>query len=335
MTYTRENTGKDGAFFRLPENIMDETQNNVNAQETPVENIPAQDAPEAQAPADGISFSGGAENAYIRQFAETPQYGRTMEEIEQEGASTVSEETRERFRAQARRRQAETGAPSYTQDRASRPQPNASSGWMIGGKVSLVDPLDDAPSSYIPPRQQASYPDALVYPETPGDGTVEFTPQRDADYVQPAAVGDDVPMNAPAGETPEHSVPKTRFEQLFSTKKNFAVFTIIAGVINALWDFLYLFTVMLRSVAMSTAENAMRLAGRTAYTFTFESPLIGLLKFFMFLLPVLALVWAILFKKADGQKYYYNKKIVIVFLCLIALSMLLAVIDLTALHLLG
>ncbi len=86
---------------------------------------------------------------------------------------------------------------------------------------------------------------------------------------------------------------------------------------------------------MSSTERALQLQGQTSYTLIFESPMLSILKVFMYLLPILAVVWTILFKKTDGKGTYYNRKIVIVFVCLIALTMLFTVIDLTSMHLLA
>ena len=311
------------------------------ATEFPEETIPAPEAPEAAepaapapaapeaAPAPGISFGGGANNDYIRRFAESPQYGRTLEEIEQDEmiSAGVSEETRERYRAQAKRRMAETESAGVRLPQ-SAPKQQANPGWRIGGKVVLVDPLDDElPTS---PRQ-APAQEPLVYPEPAGEAPA--VPQQPYGYVQPIA--EEEAAEAPAEEAPPQSVPKTGFQRLFSTKKNFAVFTVIAGAINILWEFLYFVTLANRSIVMSATESTLISQGQTSYTIIFESPMIGLLKFFMFLLPLFAVIWAILFKKADAKKYYYNRKIVIFFLCLIALAMIVAVVDLTALHLLG
>lgn len=303
------------------------------AEDIPTGDAPAEDVPAPEIPAGGISFGGGANNAYIRQFAAAPRYGRTLEEIEQDESNpsaAVSEETRERIRASAKRRNPGSDAAGDATPSATPQQ--SSSGWMIGGKVVLVDPLDnEAPASrQAAVSRQATANEGLIYPED-NDGTVVFPPAG-AGYVQPIA--DDMP-DSPAQETPPQSIPRTGFQRLISTKKNFAVFTVIAGLIHILWNFLYFITLANRNIVMSATESSLISQGQTNYTITFESPLIGLLKFFMFLLPVFAVVWALLFKKADSKKYYYNKKTVIVFLCLIALAMLIAVIDLTALHLLG
>ena len=85
---------------------------------------------------------------------------------------------------------------------------------------------------------------------------------------------------------------------------------------------------------MADMERTLLLQGQTTYTLYFESPVLGLLKFFMILLVILTLVWLILFKKTDNKGIYYNRKIAIAFVCLIAFTMLLLVIDLTSLHLL-
>ncbi len=325
---------------------MDDNKNNIpeNAQETsqafepaaaPVQETPgtaSQPEPEG-----GISFGGGADNPYVKQFAASPRYARTLDEIEEDEQSAdggVSDEMRERYRAAAKRRMAEGEAdPIRTAPVSPRQQPGA--GWRIGGKVVLVDPLDDELTG-APAPQAAPAADPLVYPEA-DDGTAVYPPPQPG-YAAPGYAAPAYPEAPQAPYVPEgagYTVPITTLDRLISTKKGFKVFTLIAGILNILWDFMYVMTVANRELVMGATESTLRSQGQTSYTITFESPLIGLLKVVMYLLPVLAVVWAILFKRADSQKYYYNKKIVIAVLCLIALAMFITVIDLTALHLLG
>ena len=327
---------------RLRVKKMDDNKTNVseNAQEASQATEPtpaaapgspdAAFAPQAE-PEGGISFGGGADNPYIKQFAASPKYSRTLDEIEedeQSAAGGVTDEMRERYRASAKRRMAE-GEADPVRSAPVSPRQQPASGWMIGGKVVLVDPLDDElPGAPAPQSFQTG--DPLVYPEPEKDAAV-YPPQPG----EAAPVSGEAPAAPYVPEGAGYTVPFTGLQRLISTKKAFTVFTLITGILNILWDFLYFVTVANRELVMGATESSLRSQGQTSYTITFESPLIGLLKVVMYLLPVLAVVWAILFKRADSQKYFYNKKTVIVMLCLIALAMFLTVIDLTALHLLG
>ena len=308
----------------MPENTQDIPQ--TPAQETP--DTASAPQPETEG---GISFGGGANNPYIKEFAASPRYARTLDQIEEaeQGADGgVSDEMRERYRASAKRRMSE-GEPDAIRTAPVSPRQQPASGWMIGGKVVLVDPLDDETSGDAAP-QPAYAQESLVYPDS-ADQTAVYPPQ-------PGKAVPGSEETAPAPYVPEgagYTVPITALQRLISTKKGFTVFTLITGILNILWDFLYFVTVANRELVMGATESSLRSQGQTSYTITFESPLIGLLKVVMYLLPVFAVVWAILFKKADSRQYYYNKTTVIVMLCLIALAMFITVIDLTALHLLG
>ena len=72
----------------------------MNLDQTPAGSAQTENEPEG-----GISFGGGAQNAYITAFASKPQYERTLEEIEldeKKGNSTVDQDRRARMRAEGR-----------------------------------------------------------------------------------------------------------------------------------------------------------------------------------------------------------------------------------------
>ncbi len=269
----------------------------------------------------GISFSGGANNEFITQFAAEPQYDRTLEEIELDekspAKSIVDEAARERFRVQARHRREElfgASAPAESSGVRIKAQGQADTGWMIGGKVSYVDPLEEEPqpASSVPAAQDAQ-------PEKPKGGYVQ--PLADEEYAGEDAAPDLGP------------IPVTFLERFLSTNKGFAVFSLIMGCVNLLWNVLYVAGLILRTMEFDAAERMLLLQGQRNYTIIFNWPVLPVLKVIMYVLPVLALLWAFLFKRADNKKDYYNKKTVIVLLCLIALAMVFTVIDFTWLHL--
>lgn len=278
--------------------------------------------------AGGISFSGGANNEFITQFAAEPQYDRTLEEIELDekspAQSIVDEATRERFRVQARRRREELFGPASAEERPGvrLKAQQAESGWMIGGKVSYVDPLEEETPSA--PAAPASAPPA---PQPQG----EVPAKAAGGFVQPLAEEDyagDYADPAPG------AIPVSFLDRFLSTNKGFSVYSLIMGCVYILWNVLYAAGLILRTMEFDAAERMLLMQGQRNYTLIFDWPMLPVLKVIMYVLPVLALLWAILFKRADNKKDYYNKKTIIVLLCLIALAMVFTVIDFTALHLL-
>ncbi len=288
-----------------------------------LEQTPAQADNEADG---GISFSGGAQNAYITAFASKPQYDRTLEEIEldeKKGNSTVDQDRRARMRAEAKRHQEEFAAqqvailsetkpierdddiPSpykYADTRADKTAvlPDMRSVPQSGGRISLIDPLEDDDVPYD------ADPDAL---------------NEDGEYEGEEA-------------SEETQIPRSAFRRIFSDSKGFSVFTLIAGILSIVCDIMYVSGLITRNVMMADMERTLLLQGQTSYTLIFEWSTLGLLKFLMILLLIFTLIWLILFKRTDNKGIYYNRKIAIAFVCLIAFTMLLLVIDLTSLHLL-
>ncbi len=282
-------------------------------------NIPAS----GEEGAGSISFGGGANNEYINQFAADPHYDRTLEELEKieqtPSQGFLDEETRERFRRQARLRRAQSEAPAgaaKASDSVLLDGKAADPGWRIGGRASYVDLLaderDQPPVTDAPPAQSEAQP-------------------ASHGFVQPLA--EDEPEFAYYTEQPRE--PDSLFQRLFSTHIGFAVFTLVTGAFNLFWSMLYFSGLISRTVMFDTAERALLLQGTRSYVIEFSSPILTVLRVLMYLLPVLAVVWALVFRSAENKKHYYNKKTVIVFLCLIVLSMVLTVVDMMALHLIA
>ena len=265
----------------------------------------------------GISFGGGAQNAFVREFAEKPQYERTLEEIEREERSIaegyVDPVRRERLRNEFRVRSANSVHIDGTAD------PD----WRIGGvensqrvaQTGAGYPTGDLPfnSMYVQPLSDES-----PVQQVPG----QQIPLQQDPYAPAPAVLPPLP-------------PESGLNRLISQNTGFSVFTIVTAAINLLWAILYIVTCTARGMEFSSAERAMALQNQLNYTLTFQSPLLGPLKFFMYLLPLLAVAWAIAFKVTDSKGSAYNKKTVIVFLCIVAFSMLITVFDIASLHLLG
>ena len=292
----------------------------MNLDQTPAGSAPAENEPEG-----GISFGGGAQNAYITAFASKPQYERTLEEIEldeKKGNSTVDQDRRARMRAEAKRHQEEFAAQQIA---------------ILSG-TKPIERDDDIPSphKYADTRtdKTAVLPDMRSVPQNNGRISLIDPLEDDVPYdADPDAVNADGEY-ADDEASEEAQAPRSAFRRIFSDSKGFSVFTLIAGILSIVCDIMYISGAITRNVMMADMERTLLLQGQTSYTLIFESPMLGLLKFFMILLVILTLVWLILFKKTDNKGIYYNRKIAIAFICLIAFTMLLLVIDLTSLHLL-
>ena len=273
----------------------------------------------------GISFSGGAQNAYITAFASKPQYDRTLEEIEldeKNGNSTVDQDRRARMRAEARRHQEEFAAQQVA----------------ILSETKPIERDDDIPSAYTyagaRTDKTAVLPDMRSVPQSGGRISLIDPLEDDVPYdADPDAVDADGEY-ADDEANEEAQVPRSAFRRIFSDSKGFSVFTLIAGILSIVCDIMYITGAISREIMMADMERTLLLQGQTTYKLYFESDALGLLKFFMILLVIFTLIWLILFKKTDNKGIYYNRKIVIAFVCLIAFTMLLLVIDLTSLHLL-
>ena len=294
-----------------------------------------EEAEEKTIPAGGISFGGGADNEYIKAFASKPKYNRTLEEIEldeKKGAGTVNEDVRARVRAEAKRHKEEFEAQqaailSQTKAAAapeSAPAPETAEEDAYARYQRLMQASDTA----------ADTPTLRTAAAVPSGGRISLIDPLEEETEYTDEIGEDtLDEEEIVPEGPQ--IPESKFRRLFSASKGFSVFTLIAAIFNILWDILYVVAGIIRSVMMSSTERTLQLQGQTSYTLIFESPMLSILKVFMYLLPILAVVWTILFKKTDSKGTYYNRKIVIVFVCLIALTMLFTVIDLTSMHLLA
>lgn len=287
-----------------------------------LEQTPAQADNEAEG---GISFSGGAQNAYITAFASKPQYDRTLEEIEldeKNGTGAVDQDRRARMRAEAKRHQEEFAAQQVA----------------ILSETKPIERDDDIPSSYkyadTRTDKTAVLPDMRSVPQSGGRISLIDPLEDDVPY---DADPDDVNADGEYADdeaSEEAQVPRSAFRRIFSDSKGFSVFTLIAGILSIVCDIMYVSGLITRNVMMANMERTLLLQGQTSYTLIFEWSTLGLLKFLMILLLIFTLIWLILFKRTDNKGIYYNRKIAIAFVCLIAFTMLLLVIDLTSLHLL-
>lgn len=257
----------------------------------------------------GIPFGGGADNAFVRDFAERPQYERTLEEIERDerraAAGYVDPVRRERLRNEFRARSAN----------GVHIDPSANADWRIHGM------------------------ETSRYAQQPGMGYPNGYPDYGSQYVQPLSDEPDYVQSgqqaAPVAPASAPAIPPSSLARFISQSTGFSVFTIITAGINLLWSIIYMITGTARGMEFSSAERAMALQGQMNYTLTFQSPMLGPLKFFMYLLPLLAVAWAITFKVTDSKGFGYNRKTIIAFLCLVAFSMVITVIDIATMHLIG
>lgn len=115
--------------------------------------------------------------------------------------------------------------------------------------------------------------------------------------------------------------------------KAFFVVSLINGIIYTVWFFIYIVCLILRSYAFNTAQNTMALGGYSAYTIEVSSPVFGVLKFFVFLLPVIMLIWTVMLKVCDSKnKTLCDKWIIIATIVADALCAFAVTLDITTLH---
>jgi hypothetical protein len=174
----------------------------------------------------------------------------------------------------------------------------------------------------LPPQapQGYAYPQGYGYPQRPAQNG----------YIQPLA--EEPP--APQEQKDAPAQPKTGFQRTFSTRRGFARHTLVLGVLSLFWDCAYFFTLIERTVQFNETERTYLMQGVREFTMTFESPLISVLKVLMYVLPVLILIWALRFRRADKKNAYYNRRTLAVVLALIIVAVFILVLDLTGQHLL-
>lgn len=115
--------------------------------------------------------------------------------------------------------------------------------------------------------------------------------------------------------------------------KAFFIFSLINGILYTVWFVAYIICLILRSYAFNTAQNTMVLGGYTAFTVEVSSPMFGVLKFFMMLLPVIMAVWTVMLMVTDRKhKKLCDKWLIIAVFAADIVSALTVTLDIVTLH---
>lgn len=106
------------------------------------------------------------------------------------------------------------------------------------------------------------------------------------------------------------STLSVKLKLLLGTSKSAAFFTVANAVIYGTWLAVYTVCTGIRASLFSQAQSRMALAGQMDYIVTVSSPVFGVLKAFLYLLPVFALIWAVVIKKEEGRNVLCDRKLV-------------------------
>lgn len=264
--------------------------------------------------AGGISFSGGKDNEFIKKYAASPQIDRTIEDIEKDELKVAEKQAEIRERNAQRREKSKNKENRRFAFGENKVIPEASK--------PASNPSKENPSDSEELKEQ---PDNIS-----ADPPLKKKLTR-ADLIIPIS-DDDIKDEAPPS-TPEEKKQLSRFARIFSESKGFSVFTLITGMILVIWNVLYIVTAIMRDILFTNAVNTMLAQGQINYTAVFSSPALSVLKFMAYIIPILILAWIFSFKKSDGKNKLYNKKTMIIIMCLIAFSAVVAVFDVASAHL--
>ena len=114
---------------------------------------------------------------------------------------------------------------------------------------------------------------------------------------------------------------------MLGTSKSVSVLTILNLVLYGGWLILYFVCTIIRETVFNSTQARMASQGQMQYTITFSSPIISFLKIMIYLLPVLAIVWAIFISRKDKKNIICDKKLIIVALCVVVAAAFVAFID--------
>ncbi|MBQ7638627.1 MAG: hypothetical protein IJS90_06985 [Clostridia bacterium] len=282
-------------------------------------NIPGENT--AASEPGGISFSGGSENAFIKEYASSPKVERTVEEIEREEQKAAEKQARIHEKNVRRRESLE---------RKKKANPYSSA--VMKAEEAAKEPAEEpeAPVGASQDTQKFSFDQELFREESAAAQTASEQRLSRDQLVTPVA--EDEPEEAKA-DAPEEKKPLSKFRRAFSSSKGFSVYSLITGIILAGWNILYIVTVYTREALFNQAVKAMAAQGTTDYTVQFSSPALTILKLIAYFIPAVVLAWGIVFKVTDGKNHSYNKKTIIAIMCLIAVACIIAVFDIAKAHL--
>ena len=125
----------------------------------------------------------------------------------------------------------------------------------------------------------------------------------------------------------------SRLGVMFGTDRFHNVMTALCIAVGIVWTVIYIVCVVCRDSMMSQAVADLAQRGAEEYRLVISSPMFTVLKFFMMLLPVTSILWAVSTVRADKKgKLICEKRLLFVALACIAVASFTAVIDLAKVH---
>lgn len=118
-----------------------------------------------------------------------------------------------------------------------------------------------------------------------------------------------------------------RIRLMLGTSKPTAVLTLVNLIVYGVWLVLYIICTMIRASLFDQAQSQMMMQGQYQYTVTVSSPLFTVLKVILYMLPVLALAWAVVLNREDKKAVICDKKLIIATLAVIGVAAFTAFID--------
>ena len=273
--------------------------------------------------AGGISFGGGSENEYVREFERQRDSalnsGGTYDLIREEILSI---------------RPRGAGAPENEED---VPAPS----FVPAGKTV---PSSPAPASGETAQQGFRLPENLQ-PYLHAAEQRKNVPQEkreQAAVTEPEngnngfsfSYDEETPAPENPSEEEDPSASPGRFASVFSEDRFLSVSLLIAGIVSLLFSVVHIVVYGIRASMFSNSEALMAARGIASYTLNFSSPVLGFLKFLLFLVPIGAVLFTVALKLADGKGLGYNKKTVIAVLSVVLFAGVMAALDVAVTHLL-
>lgn len=111
------------------------------------------------------------------------------------------------------------------------------------------------------------------------------------------------------------------------------VLSLVNFITYAVWFAAYIICLILRASAFNSAQASMAISGQTTYTVEVTSPFFGVLRFFIYLLPVILLIWTVILTVTDRKrKELCDNKIIIAVFGIDAVCAITAAVDIMAAH---
>lgn len=113
----------------------------------------------------------------------------------------------------------------------------------------------------------------------------------------------------------------------------FYIVSLINGAMYTVWTIMYFVCIVLRGVAIDQACNNMLMTGYTEFTVEVSSPLFGVLNFFAKALPVILIIWMVMFFVNDRKnKVLCDNRLIIGVFVINLISALVVALDVFGLH---